>query len=105
LCRGTGATGLSPLALHAALPILMADVSALLSSSLDYETVLARMTQMLVPGLADWCAVDVLDEHGRVARVSVYHSNRRGPARASADRKSTGLNSSHVKISYAAFCL
>src|SRR5690606_40357140 len=30
---------------------------------------------------------------------------RRGPGHARADRKSTRLNSSHVKISYAVFCL
>src|SRR5690606_42030869 len=35
--------------------------------------------------------------------VSGFH--RRGLARAIGDRKSTRLNSSHVKISYAVFCL
>src|SRR5436309_4604497 len=44
---------------------------------------------------------------GRAARASAAGS--RWPARqrggASADRKSTRLNSSHVKISYAVFCL
>src|SRR5690606_40643271 len=37
------------------------------------------------------------------ARVS-FSSRCRGPS-ADADRKSTRLNSSHVKISYAVFCL
>jgi GAF domain-containing protein len=54
---------------------LMADVTTLLASSLDYEAVLARLTQRLVPTLADWCAVDVLDDQGRVVRISVHHSD------------------------------
>lgn len=54
---------------------LMADVTTLLASSLDYEAVLARLTQRLVPTLADWCAVDVLDDRGRVVRISVHHSD------------------------------
>src|SRR5690242_21628733 len=33
------------------------------------------------------------------------HSRRHHPARASTDRKSTRLNSSHMSISYAVFCL
>src|SRR5690554_7606510 len=33
------------------------------------------------------------------------HSGRAGPGAAAADRKSTRLNSSHVRISYAVFCL
>src|SRR5436309_13925061 len=37
-------------------------------------------------------------------RVSGHHC-RWGAGRAGADRKSTRLNSSHVKISYAVFCL
>src|SRR5690606_41514915 len=39
------------------------------------------------------------------ARMSPPVDNRTHPARKMADRKSTRLNSSHVKISYAVFCL
>src|SRR5690606_40537287 len=38
-------------------------------------------------------------EHGRVLRQQI------GAGMAGSDRKSTRLNSSHVKISYAVFCL
>src|SRR5690606_41352558 len=42
----------------------------------------------------------------RVQReLSAAHKPRRGRARQRLDRKSTRLNSSHVKISYAVFCL
>jgi GAF domain-containing protein/FixJ family two-component response regulator/two-component sensor histidine kinase len=54
---------------------LMADVTTLLASSLDYEAALGRLTQRLVPALADWCAVDVLDERGRVVRITMHHSD------------------------------
>jgi GAF domain-containing protein/ActR/RegA family two-component response regulator/anti-sigma regulatory factor (Ser/Thr protein kinase) len=54
---------------------LMADVGTLLSSSLDYESVLGQLTHILVPTIADWCAVDVLDQEGRIQRLSAYHSD------------------------------
>lgn len=54
---------------------LMADVGTLLSSSLDHRAVLRRLTELLVPAVADWCAVDVLDPSGRIVRVSAYHAD------------------------------
>src|SRR5690606_42096793 len=48
-----------------------------------------------------------LAESSRVLKSppSMRHSLLRFPCRAFRDRKSTRLNSSHVKISYAVFCL
>jgi signal transduction histidine kinase len=43
-----------------------------LNSSLDYEQTLAAVTRMAVPGLADWCAVDLV-EGGARKRVAVAH--------------------------------
>lgn len=54
---------------------LMADVGTLLSSSLDYEAVLSKLTEVLVPAIADWCAVDVLNEEGRIQRLAAFHSD------------------------------
>jgi GAF domain-containing protein/AmiR/NasT family two-component response regulator/two-component sensor histidine kinase len=54
---------------------LMADISTLLASSLDYEAVLRQLTQMVVPVVADWCAVDVLDQSGRIQRLSAFHAD------------------------------
>lgn len=54
---------------------VMADVGTLLSSSLDYEAVLSRLTNVLVPVVADWCAVDVLESDGTIKRLSAYHSD------------------------------
>src|SRR5436309_8141377 len=46
--------------------------------------------------------------HGRAEGISLRHAVARGRAGGDdgrEDRKSTRLNSSHVKISYAVFCL
>jgi PAS domain S-box-containing protein len=53
----------------------LAQAGATLSSSLDYEETLQRVAQLLVPGLADWCAVDVLDANQRLNLVAVAHVN------------------------------
>src|SRR5690625_2699860 len=43
--------------------------------------------------------------HAMVINVQVFDDNTMDIARAKIDRKSTRLNSSHVAISYAVFCL
>src|SRR5690625_7016092 len=45
-----------------------------------------------------------MDEHAELIEVAVKHAGDRIPVIAG-DRKSTRLNSSHVAISYAVFCL
>jgi len=37
----------------------LADAGALLSSSLDYEQTLGGLARLIVPDLADWCAIDL----------------------------------------------
>jgi signal transduction histidine kinase len=56
----------------------LAEVSALLAGSLDYEVTLARVARLAVPVLADWCAIDILDDDGEVRRLAVAHTD---PAR------------------------
>ena len=51
----------------------LAEASSLLSSSLNYETVLERFANLVVPMLGDWCAVDVLEDDGSLHRVAVGH--------------------------------
>jgi len=48
----------------------LADVGALLSSSLEAATTLQRLARLVVPALADYCLVDLLDEEGQVSRVA-----------------------------------
>jgi PAS domain S-box-containing protein len=52
----------------------LARASELLAQSLDVETTLQRLAAFAVPRLADWCAVDFLDE-GEIKPVAVAHSN------------------------------
>jgi PAS domain S-box-containing protein len=52
----------------------LADATVALSSSLVSDEMLATLAPMLVPSLADWCAIDVL-ERGRLRSVSVAHAN------------------------------
>ena len=53
----------------------LAESSATLSSSLDYRDTLANVARLAVPTLADWCAVDVMEEDGTVERLAVEHSD------------------------------
>jgi signal transduction histidine kinase len=62
----------------------LAEASRILSASLDYRDTLRSIARAAAPGLADWCAVDVLhdpesaDWPPRLERVAVHHED---PAR------------------------
>jgi PAS domain S-box-containing protein len=51
----------------------LAEASAILNRSLDYETRLSELAELAVPHIADWCAVDMLDEDGLPHLLSVAH--------------------------------
>jgi len=51
----------------------LAEASALLAASLNYERTLAKVARLGVPTLADWCAVDVLEADGSIRRLAVAH--------------------------------
>ena len=51
----------------------LADVTAIIGSSLDYEATLARIARLCVPTLADQCSVDLLSEDGTLRRVASAH--------------------------------
>jgi signal transduction histidine kinase len=53
--------------------VFLAEASVLLSS-LNYENNLQRLAELAVPTMADWCAVDLLDD-GRLARLAVAHTD------------------------------
>lgn len=53
----------------------LAGASARLGLSLDYGTTLRAMTTLLVPQIADWCAIDLLSEDGRVMRAAFAHAD------------------------------
>ncbi len=51
--------------------LLLAEAGALLHASLDPEATLSSVAQLVVPALADWCAIDLADDPPR--RVAVAH--------------------------------
>jgi PAS domain S-box-containing protein len=51
----------------------LAEASAMLVSELGYQGRLETLTHLVVPGLADWCAVDILAEDGSLELVAVAH--------------------------------
>jgi PAS domain S-box-containing protein len=52
----------------------LAESSRLLAGSLDYESTLATIAKLAVPGVADWCGVDLAGERRfEVQRVAVEH--------------------------------
>jgi PAS domain S-box-containing protein len=53
----------------------LAEVGATLSSSLDYRATLASVARLAVPRLADWCAVDIVEEDGSLERLAVEHED------------------------------
>jgi PAS domain S-box-containing protein len=56
---------------------LLAEASRLLSSSLDYEATLKRLSDLTVPWLADWCSIELVDEAGIVERRTISHVDPR----------------------------
>ncbi len=55
------------------------EATTLLASSLDYETTLQRLADIVALRLADYCVVDIVEESGAVCRVASAH---RDPALA-----------------------
>ncbi len=52
---------------------LLAQAGTVLTASLDFETRLSNIAQLIVPNLADWCAVDRLEADGTLQRLTVIH--------------------------------
>jgi PAS domain S-box-containing protein len=53
----------------------LAEASAALAGVVDYESTLQRVASLAVPYFADWAAVDVADEGGRLRRLAVAHQD------------------------------
>jgi len=53
----------------------LAEASELLASSLEYDQTLRQLAQLAVPGLADWCSIDMVGEHGEIERLAVAHQD------------------------------
>ncbi|MBV9021198.1 MAG: PAS domain S-box protein, partial [Ktedonobacteraceae bacterium] len=55
--------------------LLLAEVSKVLSSTLDYQETLANISRLIVPRLADWFSVDLVDAEGHFELIEVGHKD------------------------------
>jgi PAS domain S-box-containing protein len=63
----------------------MAEASAVLASSLDYHATLARVAELTVPVLADWCIVDLRTGNETFERLAIVHEDAANAPDAFAD--------------------
>jgi PAS domain S-box-containing protein len=54
---------------------LLADAGSILGKAVDYQDSLNELARMLVPDLADWCVVDVVEAESGLRRVAVAHED------------------------------
>lgn len=50
----------------------LTQATSVLASSLEFQSVLGSLARLLVPGLADWCVIHLL-EHGQLVPMAVAH--------------------------------
>src|SRR5262249_17853157 len=62
----------------------LAEASAILSSSLDFDGTLATVARLAVPWIADWCIIDVVESEGSLRRLPLAPAD---PARAALARE------------------
>ena len=58
---------------------LLAEASRVLSASFDYQTTLAALVRLAVPAIADYCALDIVEEEDKFERIGEAHAD---PAKA-----------------------
>ncbi len=51
----------------------LAEAGKILASSLDYQKTLATVADLMIPGLADWCFIYILDDDGAPGLLAVSH--------------------------------
>ena len=51
----------------------LAEAGRVLGSSLDVEETLQRVARLVVPRMADWCAIELPDERGELEQLAVAH--------------------------------
>ena len=50
---------------------VVAEATGLLAATLDVDESLDRLTRLVVPRLADWVAINLVDDHGRLTRPTI----------------------------------
>jgi PAS domain S-box-containing protein len=65
----------------------LAEASALLGASLDYETTLADVARLAATGVADWCSVSIREDDGSIRQLAVAHRDPEQVRRAEDSRR------------------
>jgi PAS domain S-box-containing protein len=65
----------------------LSEVSKVLSSTLDYQETLTNIARLVVPQLADWFAVDLVDTEGHFELIEIAHKDPEQVSRARAFRE------------------
>ncbi len=52
---------------------LLVQATSILSDDLNFERTLQDLVDLLVPHLADWCTVTIVDDNGELQRIAVSH--------------------------------
>jgi GAF domain-containing protein len=78
----------------------LASASKLLGASLDVDTTLTRAAETVVPALADWCRVDVVDEQGRLVPAALAHPEGAPPEHVDLARRVPRLPASDPRSAW-----
>jgi PAS domain S-box-containing protein len=73
---------------------VLAESGRVLASSLDYEQTLENVARVVLPALADWCAIDLFDEHVRREHAVTTH---RDPSKVEFAHRLRELEADHVE--------
>jgi signal transduction histidine kinase len=57
--------------------VFLAETGRVLAESLDYDVTLTTLADIVVPRVADWCLVDLVEDDGTVRRVAVRAADPR----------------------------
>lgn len=57
------------------LTAFLAEASAILATSLDYEETVAAVARLVVPTIADWSAVDLVGKDGELESLALFHTD------------------------------
>lgn len=60
----------------------LGNISKELSTTLNYKTMLKKVTKLCVPAVADWCSIDLYDPDHGFTQVSLAHANPKKVAQA-----------------------
>ena len=57
---------------------ILATASTVLTTTMDLDELLSRLTRVLTPSAADWCVIELLGSRGEIEHVAVSNRDRHG---------------------------